>query len=192
LREESKMNRPWLLVSRLCLVSALANAALAAIGLYRGAPVLGPIACLCFSVTVSALAARRDANSVDEAWLLARERGENASHPDQKRADEYIRLQESIRSLPGRTPPAGWEDRVLKQIEEVDARARKNIAALRLVPGECPRCRGRGQQDVWHGEGTTAVPCDACAGAGKVAARPAPRRRLADRLAKILRKGRGK
>ncbi len=67
------------------------------------------VACVC------AVVARHE-DRADEAWLLARERGESTEHPDPSRAAGYVRMEDAFRSLPGREPPPGWEEKVLAQI----------------------------------------------------------------------------
>jgi hypothetical protein len=73
------------------------------------------VACVC------AVVARHEdqaegVGAADEAWLLARARGESIEHPDPEHAAGYARLEDAIRSLPGREPPPGWREKVLAQI----------------------------------------------------------------------------
>jgi hypothetical protein len=57
----------------------------------------------------------------DEAWLLARMRGEPAAHPDPERAAAYERLEQSLKALPVPSAREGWQAKVLAAIDAAAA-----------------------------------------------------------------------
>ena len=57
----------------------------------------------------------------DHEWLEARERGESVDHVDPAQRAAYRRLELWIAEL----PPDGWEARVLDQVDQLLARARR-------------------------------------------------------------------
>jgi hypothetical protein len=65
----------------------------------------------------------------DEAWLLARERGEAATHPDAERARGYERLAQALAHPPSREPPADFEAKLFAALDRVD-RARGEAAVM--------------------------------------------------------------
>jgi hypothetical protein len=65
----------------------------------------------------------------DEAWLLARERGEAATHPDAERARGYERLAQALAQPPSREPPADFEAKLFAALDRVD-RARGEAAVM--------------------------------------------------------------
>jgi hypothetical protein len=67
----------------------------------------------------------------DEAWLMARARGESAEHPDPARAESYLRLERALAALPPPAPGRGWQADVLAAI---DARARARRWAYYSLP----------------------------------------------------------
>lgn len=68
----------------------------------------------------------------DEAWLLARERGEAATHPDAERARGYERLAQALAQPPAREPPADFEAKLFAALDRVD-RARSEAAPVAVV-----------------------------------------------------------
>jgi hypothetical protein len=54
--------------------------------------------------------------SEDVAWLLARMRGEPATHLDPERAASYLRLEAALRALPVPTATPGWQEKVLEAL----------------------------------------------------------------------------
>jgi hypothetical protein len=76
----------------------------------------------------------------DEAWLLARERGEAVEHPDPARAHAYERLAAALSALPMPVAPVGWRRRVWASIERAEQeRSATSCAAPR--PSSPPRTR---------------------------------------------------
>jgi hypothetical protein len=68
----------------------------------------------------------------DEAWLLAAERGDPVlPHP---RAAEYERLKQQIATLPTLEAPAGWQQRVLAELDAPPPRAWWHRALVVGVP----------------------------------------------------------
>lgn len=59
-----------------------------------------------------------DEDERDEAWLLARARGESAEHPDPARAASYERLEKALADLETPGPGGGWQAKVLAKIDE--------------------------------------------------------------------------
>jgi hypothetical protein len=64
----------------------------------------------------------------DEAWLLARERGEGATHPDAERARGYERLAQALAHPPSRDPPLGFEANLFAALDR-EERARVGASA---------------------------------------------------------------
>jgi hypothetical protein len=60
-------------------------------------------------------------SSQDHEWIGARERGESIDHIPAEARAKYERLQALIAALPGETPSAGWQQRVLAAIDEPEA-----------------------------------------------------------------------
>ncbi|HEU4532619.1 MAG TPA: hypothetical protein VFS00_00830 [Polyangiaceae bacterium] len=56
----------------------------------------------------------------DGAWLLARERGEAAPHPDPERARGYERLERALAQPPTREPPADFEADLFAALERAE------------------------------------------------------------------------
>lgn len=76
----------------------------------------------------------------DEAWLLARERGEAVEHPDPARARAYERLAAALGALPRPVAPVGWRRRVWAAIERAE---RERSATSRAAPGPSSPPRAR-------------------------------------------------
>lgn len=72
------------------------------------------------------------ADSEDEDWLLARERGDDVSHVPPDTRARYEHLDQLIAALPEQPPPAGWKQRVLDALDAPSPRGSSD--ALELPP----------------------------------------------------------
>lgn len=70
---------------------------------------------------------------LDEAWLLARARGEPFEHPDPERAAAYLRLEQALAELPLSKAPEGWEAKVLEAIASEEGRSGQAAGAESAV-----------------------------------------------------------
>jgi hypothetical protein len=76
---------------------------------------------LCDRVEDSTLSpAKPPDDGLDEAWLLARARGEPFEHPDPERAAAYVRLEQALAELPLSKAPEGWKAKVLDAIASAE------------------------------------------------------------------------
>lgn len=69
------------------------------------------------------------ADARDHEWLAARERGEDVSHVPAARRAPYDELGALLQKLPGMTPGDGWKQRVLGEIDALEAREPPRRAA---------------------------------------------------------------
>jgi hypothetical protein len=98
-------------------------------------------------------------DAYDEAWLLARERGEAATHPDAERARGYERLAQALAQPPSRKPPLGFEANLFAALDrEERAGADASTATRRgALPGRLERSRDAGENEHDTGRKLDAV-----------------------------------
>lgn len=75
-----------------------------------------------------------DDKSDDAGWLLARERGQPGPAISEERVARYQRLEALVAELPATpvTPPAGWQERLRKKLDEASGEAAESAATTPL------------------------------------------------------------
>ncbi|HEU4534567.1 MAG TPA: hypothetical protein VFS00_10635 [Polyangiaceae bacterium] len=95
----------------------------------------------------------REEDERDEAWLLARARGEAAEHPDPERAAAYLRLEKAIAGLELPKAPPGWQAGVLAAIDRDGAETFERPPSIDPTaippPGRAGRPTRRWRNAVW-------------------------------------------
>lgn len=98
-------------------------------------------------------------DAYDEAWLLARERGEAAMHPDAERARGYERLARALAQPPSREPPLGFAANLFAALDR-EERAGADASAATLpgaLPGRLERSRDAGKNEIDAGQELDAI-----------------------------------